>query len=522
MSDETKDQDEQPGEPEALSETADRVMLEKLEALRAAGLDPYAEVRFDRTHNAAEIIEGYDALEGQNVRVAGRILTKRVMGKAGFADLHDQSGKIQLYFKRDDVKYARGEGAPRPDGIEDCAAGRGLSAYELYKKLDLGDIIGAEGFVFKTKTGEISIHVESFTLLCKILRPLPEKWHGLTDVEARYRHRYVDLAINREVRDRFLTLCKAKSEIRRFLESRDFVEVETPLLHEIAGGATAEPFVTHYNALDQDMYMRIAIELHLKRLIVGGMERVFEMGRVFRNEGTSVKHNPEFTMLELYWAYADYGDVMELTESLVAHVAKNVFGSYLRSFGGIELDFTPPFKRMKFADAMRTCAGVELAQVRTLDAVVAKAKSIGLELPEKRTYEKVLDEIFKELVEPNLIQPTFILDYPVELTLLAKRRPDDPRLVYRFELFVAGFEIANSFSEANDPLDQRARMEEQVEEARAAGEEFRAVDEDFLAALEYGMPPNGGLGIGIDRLCMLLSGQQSIREVLLFPQLRKK
>ena len=505
-----------------LSESADAIMLEKLAQMRAGGLDPYGEVRFERTHEAREIVDGFGSLEGQNVRVAGRLLTKRVMGKAGFADMHDQSGKIQLYFKRDDVSYARGTGAAGSAEIAEGAAARDLSAYDLYKKLDLGDIIGVEGNVFKTKTGEVSVHVETFTLLCKVLRPLPEKWHGLTDVEARYRHRYVDLAINRDARDRFIKLAEARSEIRRFLSDRDFIEVETPLLHEIAGGAAPDPFVTHYNALDQDMYMRIAIELHLKRLIVGGMERVFEMGRVFRNEGTSVKHNPEFTMLELYWAYADYGDVMELTEGLIAHIAREVFGSHMLPFGETEIDYTPPFARITFSDAMRKYAAFELAETRTLEAVVAKAKNLGVQLPEKRTYEKVLDEIFKELVEPNLVQPTFILDYPVELTLLAKRRPDDPRLVYRFELFVAGFEVANSFSEANDPLDQRARMAEQVAEARASGEAFRDVDEDFLAALEYGMPPNGGLGIGIDRLLMLLSGRQSIREVLLFPQLRKR
>ncbi len=499
----------------------DEAKAEKLEAFRAAGLDPYGEVRFERTHCATGIHASFEELEGKPVRVAGRLLTKRVMGKAGFADLHDQSGKIQLYFTRDDVSYEWGEGAHRPEGLPDGAPAHNITAYELYKKLDLGDVVGVEGEVFTTKTGEVSIHVRRFTLLSKILRTLPEKFHGLTDVEARFRHRYVDLAVNREVRDRFIKICRAKSEIRRFLESRMFVEVETPMLHDIAGGATADPFKTYFNALDQEMFLRIAIELHLKRLIVGGMERVFEMGRVFRNEGVDTSHNPEFTMLELYWAYADYGDVMKLTEDLIVHIADKVFGTRNFDFGGAPLSFEPPFARITFADAMNKFAGVNIEEIRTLADVTAKARSLQIALPEKKTYEKVLDEIFKEMVEPNLTQPTFVLDYPVELTLLAKRRPDNPRLVYRFELFAAGFEIANSFSEANDPIDQRKRMEEQVAEAKSAGEKFRDVDHDFLAALEYAMPPNGGLGIGIDRLMMLLTGQTSIREVLLFPQLRR-
>ena len=499
----------------------DEAKTEKLDALKSAGLDPYGEVRYERTQCAAGIHASFADLEAKTVRVAGRILTKRVMGKAGFADLHDQSGKIQLYFTRDDAAYEWGEGAHKPDNLPDGAPAREMTGYQLYKKLDLGDVIGAEGEVFATKTGEISIHVRKFTLLSKILRTLPEKFHGLTDIEARYRHRYVDLAVNRDVRDRFVKICKAKSEIRRFLESRMFVEVETPMLHDIAGGATADPFKTHFNALDQDMFLRIAIELQLKRLIVGGMERVFEMGRVFRNEGVDTSHNPEFTMLELYWAYADYGDVMKLTEDLIVNAADKVFGTRNFEFGDTPVSFEPPFARVTFGDAMQKYAGVDIMEVRTLEQVVAKARSLQIQLPEKKTYEKVLDEIFKEMVEPNLIQPTFVLDYPVELTLLAKRRPDNPRLVYRFELFAAGFEIANSFSEANDPIDQRRRMEEQVGEAKAAGEKDREIDEDFLAALEYAMPPNGGLGIGIDRLMMLLTGQTSIREVLLFPQLRR-
>jgi len=507
---------------DAMPEGVDEVKLEKLAALRAGGLEPYGEVRFERDHMAAGITGNFDSLEGKSVSVAGRLMTKRVMGKAGFADLHDKTGRIQLYFTRDDVGYEWGEGVPRPDDVAEDMPCREMTAYQLFKKLDLGDIIGVKGEVFKTKTGEISIRVRKFTLLSKILRTLPEKFHGLTDIEARYRRRYVDLIVNEDVRDRFEKVNRIRSEIRGFLDSRDFLEVETPMLHEVAEGGTAEPFRTHFNALDQDMYMRIAIELHLKRLIVGGLERVFEMSRVFRNEGVDTSHNPEFTMLELYWAYADYTDVMKLTEEMIAHVAESVFGTYDFGFGEHKLSFAPPFARITFADAMRKYASVEMSEVATLDQVVSKAKVLEIELPKKRTYEKVLDEIFKEFVEPNLISPTFVLDYPVELTLLAKRRPDNPRMVYRFELFAAGFEVANSFSEANDPIDQRKRMEEQVAQARAAGDDFRAVDEDFLAALEYAMPPNGGLGVGIDRLSMLLTGQTSIREVLLFPQLRRK
>lgn len=485
-----------------------QIKLAKLSALQAAGADPFCEVRYDRTHDAGTIAPRYAELEGAEVVLAGRVMSKRLHGKAGFADLLDGSGRIQLYFKRDEI---------------------GEESFTRFTELDLGDIIGCRGTVFKTRTEQVSVHVSAWTLLSKILQTLPEKWHGLSDIEQRYRQRYVDLIVNPESLARLTQRSKAVSEIRRFLDARAFLEVETPMLHAICGGATAEPFVTHWNALKADYYLRIAIELHLKRLIVGGMERVYEIGRVFRNEGLSTRHNPEFTMLELYWAYVDYHDIMELTEALIVHLCDHVFGSRQVTYGDYALDFSPPFARMTFDAAMQKYAGVGLAALRTLDDVKREAKRVGVHLPADGGFEKCLDELFKEKVEPHLVSPTFIYDYPKGLSPLAKGMsaadklaggyPADLELCYRFELFAATMEVANSFSELNDPLDQRARMEAQVGEKAEGAHE---VDEDFLTALEYAMPPTGGLGIGIDRLLMLLTGTPAIREVIAFPQLRQK
>lgn len=480
--------------------------LDKLAALQAAGKDPFAQLRYDRTHMAAEVSAKYSELEGKEVVLAGRLMSRRDMGKAGFGDLSDESGRVQLYFKTDLI---------------------GPEAFALFSQLDLGDIIGCRGTVFTTRSGQISVQLSEFTLLSKILAALPEKFHGLTDIEQRYRQRYVDLIMNREVLERFQKRSGMLSEIRRFLDARGFVEVETPILHAIAGGATAEPFVTHWNVLKADYYLRIAIELHLKRLIVGGMEKVYEIGRVFRNEGVSTRHNPEFSMLELYWAYVDYHDILELTQDLVVHLADTVFKTRSVQYGEYSLDLTPPFRRMTFDAAMREYAGVGLDSLRTLDDVKREAARLDLHLPKDSGYEKSLDEIFKEMVEPHLVQPTFIYDYPKGLSPLAKSMtpadkvasgyPADLDICYRFELFMSCMEVANAFSELNDSLDQRARMEAQVSD-KAEG--ISEVDEDFLSALDFAMPPTGGLGIGMDRLMMMLSGTDSIREVLLFPQLR--
>jgi lysyl-tRNA synthetase class 2 len=486
------------------------VKLAKLRALQAAGRDPFTHVRWDRNQCAAGIESVFEQLEkdGIIVSIAGRLLSRREHGKAGFADLQDESGRIQLYFKTDVI---------------------GAESFEQFKDLDLGDIVGVKGKVFKTRTGQVTVEVQEWALLTKILQSLPEKWHGLQDVEQRFRQRYADMIVNRDVFSRIRRRSKAVAEIRRFLDQRGFLEVETPLLHAICGGATAEPFVTHWNALKADYYLRIAIELHLKRLIVGGMERVYEIGRVFRNEGLSTRHNPEFTMLELYWAYVDYTDIMQLTEDLVMHLAGKVFKSTEVEYGEHKLTFKAPFRRLTFDAALREYAGCGLADLRTLDDVRREAARLGVHLPKDGGYEKSLDEIFKEKVEPNLVQPTFIIDYPVGLSPLAKRisaadkakagYAPDLEVTYRFELFIACMEVANAFSELNDAVDQRARMEHQITD-KAEG--IKELDEDFITALEYGLPPTGGLGIGIDRLIMLLSGTPSIREVIAFPQLRQK
>lgn len=484
--------------PEPSGRDLREVKLNKLVKLQAAGNDPFHQVRYDRTHCAQEIEAAFEELEGKEVMVAGRVMAKRVHGKAGFADLQDGSGRIQLFVKLDNV---------------------GPEVLATFKELDIGDIIGAKGKVMKTRTGQVSIAISEYTLLSKILQTLPEKFHGLTDVDQRYRQRYVDMIVNRDSLDRLVLRSQAVSEIRRFLDNKGFLEVETPMLHAVCGGATAEPFVTHWNVLKADYYLRIAIELHLKRLVTGGIEKVYEIGRVFRNEGVSTRHNPEFTMLELYWAYVDYTDIMKLTEDLVVHLAQNVFKNETVQFGDHEISFKAPFAKMTFNDAMEKWAGVGLDKLKTLEDVEREAKRLELHLPKDGGYEKSLDEIFKEKVEPNLVQPTFIYDYPVGLSPLAKRHPDNADLTYRFELFVATMELANSFSELNDPVDQRARLVGQIaEKAEGASE----LDEDFLLSLEYAMPPMGGLGIGVDRLIMLLSGTTAIREVIAFPALRKK
>ena len=604
------------GQPQEHEGDYREIKLQKLRELQEAGQDPFRHVRFDRKECSSAVLLMFTQFESREVTLSGRLVAKRVHGKAGFADLQDESGRIQLYFKKDII---------------------GEEAFELYKQLDLGDIIGAKGKVFRTRTEQISIEVTEFTLLSKILQTLPEKFHGLTDVDQRYRQRYVDLIVNREVLTRLRNRSKAISEIRRFLDGKGFLEVETPVLHATAGGATAETFKTHWNALKSDFHLRIALELHLKRLIVGGFERVYEIGRVFRNEGISTRHNPEFTMLELYEAYVDYTDIMKLTEELVMRLAEAVFKIREVQYGDYKLDFSKPFAKITFNEAMEKWAGVGLDKLRTLEDVKREAKRLGIKLPEDRGFEACLDEIFKEKVEPNLIQPTFIYDYPKGLSPLAKSHPDNPELTYRFELFIATMEMANSFSELNDPLEQRERFEEQIrdrvpdalladcqaekqlfEEGQADGkvllgekgqqalEQFERLiswlssnegnekagwdgmpesgmvpwliefnealallglrhprlqsvstgvrmlrriasdydmpgrkellaafersdeyasaelDEDFLNALEYGMPPTGGLGIGIDRLIMVLSGTPAIREVIAFPQLKGK
>ena len=591
------------------------IKLQKLRELQEAGRDPFRHVRYDRKECSSAVLMMFTQFDGREVSLSGRLVAKRIHGKAGFADLQDESGRIQLYFKKNIV---------------------GDEAFELYKQLDLGDIIGIKGKVFKTRTEQISIEVSEFTLLSKILQTLPEKFHGLTDVDQRYRQRYVDLIVNRDVLTRLRNRSKAISEIRRFLDGKGFLEVETPVLHSTAGGATAETFKTHWNVLKADYHLRIALELHLKRLIVGGFERVYEIGRVFRNEGVSTRHNPEFTMLELYEAYVDYSDIMKLTEELVLRLAEAVFKVREVQYGEYKLDFSKPFARMTFNEAMEKWAGVGLDKLRTLDDVRREAQRLEIKLPEDRGYEACLDEIFKEKVEPNLIQPTFIYDYPKGLSPLAKSHPDNPDLTYRFELFIATMELANSFSELNDPLEQRQRFEEQIQDRvpdalladcqaekdlfeagksadgsvplsdkalkaltqfeqllnwisenegnekagfdsmpdaelvpwliefnealaliglrhprlQAVGPGARVIrriasdydmpgrkallaafersdeyasaelDEDFLNALEYAMPPTGGLGIGIDRLIMVLSGTPAIREVIAFPQLK--
>jgi len=479
--------------------------LRKLTALRAAGIEPYP-ARFSCTHSVAEALQAFASSEGgvepPTVRTAGRIMSIRVMGKASFAHIMDGSGRIQIYLRRDVVEE---------------------QAYKFFRKsFDLGDFIGVEGPLFRTHTGEVTIKVSSFGMLAKALRPLPEKWHGLTDVETRYRQRYLDLLVNEKVRRTFVTRTHMVSAMRRFLDERDFLEVETPVLQPIYGGAAARPFVTHHHALDTDLYLRISDELYLKRLVIGGLERVYELGRDFRNEGISTKHNPEFTQLEVYQAYADYNDIMRLVEELWCTVAREVLGTPKLTYQGHSVDLTPPWTRVTMRDAILEATGVDIEIHTELASLQRRAKELDLELDAKPTWGKQVDELLKEYVEPKLIQPTFVVDYPLDVSPLAKKKPDAPRLVERFEFFVGGLECGNAFSELNDPLDQRERFEGQRQQLRDGDEDAHPMDEDWIRALEYGMPPTGGLGFGIDRMVMLFTDNSSIREVILFPALRPK
>lgn len=479
--------------------------IDKLAALRAKGIDPYP-ARFSRSHSVDEALQGFESLEGESesptVRTAGRIMSVRVMGKASFAHIMDASGRIQIYLRRDVV---------------------GEQAYEFFRKsFDLGDFIGVEGPLFRTRTGEVTIKALSFQMLAKTLRPLPEKWHGLRDAEKRYRQRYLDLLVNESVRRTFVLRTRMVSAIRRFLDQRGFLEVETPVLQPVYGGAAARPFVTHHHALDTDLYLRISDELYLKRLIIGGLDRVYEIGHDFRNEGISTKHNPEFTQVEIYQAYADYGDIMRLVEELWCGVAIEMLGTAQLAYQGHCVDLTPPWTRIPMRDAIMEATGVDIGAYTDLTSLQHRADELGVELDATPTWGKQVDELFSECVEPKLIQPTFITDYPVDVSPLAKRRPDAPLLVERFEFFVGGLECGNAFSELNDPVDQRERFEVQRGQLTAGDEEAHPMDEDWIAALEYGMPPTGGLGFGIDRMAMLFTDNSSIREVILFPALRPK
>jgi lysyl-tRNA synthetase, class II len=477
-----------------------RVRREKMKELTEKGVEPFGE-KYSASHHAQEINDNFDTLENQTVAVAGRIISVRGHGKASFANLMDMSGKIQIYFRQDVI---------------------GEEAYDIFHLLDIGDIIGMNGRVFKTKRGEISVEVHSFALLTKSLRPLPEKWHGLKDVETRYRQRYLDLIANPEVRDVFVIRSKVIRAVRRYLDDLGFLEVETPVLHPIAGGAAARPFVTRHNALDMNMYLRIAPELYLKRLIVGGFEKIYELGRVFRNEGISYKHNPEFTMIELYQAFADYEDVMHITEEVFAYVAEEVLGTTKITYQGQDIDLTPPWNRVSMLDAIEEKTGVDFRTVKTLDEATAIAKKLGLPVAKGAGVGNIINAAFEEFVEATLIQPTFIMDHPVEISPLAKSKVSNPAFTDRFEAFIFGREMANGFSELNDPIDQKGRFLKQVEQRESGDDEAHMMDDDFVTALEYGLPPTGGLGIGIDRMVMLLTNCNSIRDVLLFPHMRHK
>ncbi len=491
----------QPAQEEASLSELLQIRRDKLADLREKGQDPFVITKFDVTHHSNEIKDGFEALEGRIVRLAGRLMSKRGMGKAVFADLQDGAGRIQLYIRIDDV---------------------GEEALAVFKKYDIGDIVGVEGEVFRTKRGEISIKAKTITLLSKSLLPLPEKFHGLTDVETRCRQRYVDLIMNPDVKRNFIVRSQFIKYVRDFMDARGYMEVETPVLNTISGGATARPFITHHNTLDIDMYMRIATELPLKRLIVGGLERVYEMGRIFRNEGMDNRHNPEFTTIELYQAYADFNDMMDLFEDLLSSAAQKILGTYQLQWQGQEIDLTPGWPRLPMYEAVKQYTGLDFMAIDTDEEAVAAAKSIGVELPETadKTWGNALYEVFDQRVEDKLIQPTFITMHPVDVSPLAKRSPKDPRLTERFELFICRSEMGNAFSELNDPIDQRQRFQKQVELRAKGDDEAGMMDEDYITALEYGLPPTGGMGIGIDRCVMLLTNNDSIREVLLFPTMK--
>ena len=495
------EQNNQPAQEMTQQELSEQIKIrrEKLAQLQAEGKDPFEITKCEVTHHSDEIKDNFDELEGKDVAIAGRLMSKRIMGKASFCNIQDRNGNIQSYVSRNDI---------------------GDEAYAAFKKFDIGDLISIKGFVFKTKTGEVSVHAKEVTLLSKSLQVLPEKFHGLKDQELRYRQRYLDLIVNPEVRDTFIKRSRIITEIRKFLDGKGFLEVETPVLQTIPGGASARPFITHHNTLDIDMYCRIALELPLKRLIVGGFERVYEIGRVFRNEGISVRHNPEFTLMELYQAYTDYNGMMDITEEMFRTVAQNVLGTTKVVYGGHEPDLGKPFARKTMVDAVKEFSGVDFDQV----ADTAEAKRIAdehhVEYEERHVKGDILNLFFEEFVEKNLIQPTFIIDYPVEISPLTKRKPDKPEFTERFELFIVGREYGNAYSELNDPIDQRHRFEYQEYLREAGDDEANMIDEDFLTALEYGMPPTGGLGVGIDRFVMLLTESVSIRDVILFPTMK--
>ena len=476
-----------------------RVRREKLRELQENGQDPFEIVRFDTDSTAEGIKSDFENMEGKKVVLAGRLMTKRVMGKASFCDLMDKTGRIQMYVRKDEV---------------------GEEPYAAFKKFDIGDIVGAEGEVFQTKTGEISVKVTKITLLAKSLRPLPEKFHGLTDTDTRYRQRYVDLIVNSEVRDTFVKRSKIIASIRRYLDGQGFLEVETPMLVANAGGAAARPFITHSNALGEDFKLRISLELYLKRLIVGGLDRVYEIGRVFRNEGVDTRHNPEFTLMELYQAYTDYHGMMDLTENLYRHVAQEVLGTTKIVYNGIEMDLGKPFERITMLDAVKKYSGVDFSEIKTLEEARKAAKEHHVEYEERHQKGDILNLFFEEFVEDHLLQPTFVMDHPVEISPLTKKKPGNPDYVERFEFFMNGWEMANAYSELNDPIDQRERFKAQEALLAQGDEEANTTDEDFMNALEIGMPPTGGIGFGIDRMCMLLTDSAAIRDVLLFPTMK--
>ena len=475
------------------------IRRQKLADLQAEGKDPFVITKYDVTHHSGDVKDGYAELEGKSVCIAGRLMSKRVMGKASFCHVQDLQGLIQCYVARDDI---------------------GADEYAGFKKFDIGDIVGIKGTVFTTKTGEISIHASEVTLLSKSLQILPEKFHGLTNTDLRYRQRYVDLIMNSETKDTMIKRSKIISSIRRFLDAQGFLEVETPMLVSNAGGAAARPFETHFNALNEDLKLRISLELYLKRLIVGGLEKVYEIGRVFRNEGVDTRHNPEFTLMELYQAYTDYYGMMDLTENMYRHVANEVLGTTKIVYNGVEMDLGKPFERITMVDAVKKYSGVDFNEINSVDEARAIADEKGVQYEPRHKKGDILNLFFEEFVEEHLVQPTFVMDHPVEISPLTKRKPENPDYVERFEFFMNGWEMANAYSELNDPIDQRARFAAQEEQFAQGDEEANHTDEDFLNALEIGMPPTGGIGYGIDRMCMLLTDSQAIRDVLLFPTLK--
>ena len=476
-----------------------RVRRDKLASLCEEGNDPFRITKYDQTHHSSEIKDNFDSLEGKDVSIAGRLMSKRVMGKASFCNVQDLTGNIQCYVSRDSL---------------------GEDPYKAFKKLDIGDLVGVKGYVFRTKTGEISVHANSVTLLSKSLQILPEKFHGLTNTDLRYRQRYVDLIMNEDTKKTFINRSRIISTVRRYLDSQGFMEVETPMLVQNAGGAAARPFETHFNALDLDVKLRISLELYLKRLIVGGMEKVYEIGRVFRNEGLDTRHNPEFTLMELYQAYTDYHGMMDLTENLYRYVAKEVLGTTVITYNGIEMDLGKPFTRITMLDAVKKYSGVDFSEIHTLEEAREAVKAHNIEFEPRHKKGDILNLFFETYAEEHLIQPTFVMDHPIEISPLTKKKPEDPDYVERFEFFMNGWEMANAYSELNDPIDQRERFKAQEALLAQGDEEANTTDEDFLYALELGMPPTGGIGFGIDRMVMLLTDSPSIRDVLLFPTMK--